>query len=785
MRSPGHSGWKTVWPLLFWAVRSPAVLCVLFPLVQTSSAQAAISIPFESGGDLRRIAETYLGDPDLWPAILKASGLSALTELKSGQTLTVPTDEVSAARSALASSLNRIQEANAIGAQVFAFKTISEAINLHDQALTAEKARRWSETLSLAVDADTAAGKAYEQAEQNRDQAAEARLSDRQGWVEGQKPEELGWGDRELNAVLIEEEKVRTLSRSTAQITFRDSGRLRLNANSHAVIQRMRVDPLKKREDAKVSLVEGDFYALLGGNSNRKSLEVDVPDVNAKIDSGDFWVRQDVSGAKFTNYDDERVEIAARGDRVSLGRNEGVVIRSGEQPREKIDLLSTPALSTPQDDGVVYNAQATLGWQTVDGASGYWLEVARDANFNQMVDSASGITETSFTLNGLDIGVYYWRIAALDQFGLPGQRSLPHRFTMRTDKAAPFLRLEAPDADIIYRQPQVDVAGEAEPGSEVSINGSALRVGNDGLFRLSTALKQGSNQLTVTARDAAGNETKIAREVVYTPDTKAEITFGGTIPRISARHFLTSTDEISLSGVTIANAQLSFADETGAVLAEISSNGRGQFAIILPAGERENQIEVTITSQSGFKSQDRFLVTRDEEAPRISLDAPLPRLTAVEWLALRGQITGADKVTLNGRDIPLADNRFDEVITLKEGVNTLEMSARDKAGNVTVASWTIALDQAPPNYISHTVEPTSGGRIAIEVTAKDDNGLAKAAPFTLFANGQEVNGFLRYNKLSRSYRGVVSLSQDGTQGLRLANIELEDDAGNRARVRLR
>ncbi|MEP2182785.1 FecR family protein, partial [Roseibium sp.] len=350
---------------------------------------------------MRRIAETYLGDADLWPAILKASGLETLSDLDPGQILTVPTDEVSAARSALSSSLVRIQEANAIGAQVFAYETITEAISLHDSALDAEKKRNWPETLALAVDADSAAGEAYLLAAENRDKAAEARLSDRQGWVEGQRPEDLGWDDRELNAILVEEEKVRTLSRSTAQITFRDSGRLRLNANSHAVIQRMRVDPLKKREDAKVSLVEGDFYALLGGNSNRKSLEVDVPDVSAKIDSGDFWVRQDVSGAKFTNYDDETVEISARGGQVSLGRNEGVVIRAGENPRAKINVLTSPVLQAPSDDGLVFNASANLSWQATDGASGYWVEVARDANFNQMVDSASGLVEPRFALNEL------------------------------------------------------------------------------------------------------------------------------------------------------------------------------------------------------------------------------------------------------------------------------------------------------------------------------------------------------------------------------------------------
>ncbi len=75
------------------------------------------------------------------------------------------------------------------------------------------------------------------------------------------------WRDLGLRSILIEEEKVRTLSDSTAQITFRDASRLRLNANSNAVIRQMRFDPLSKREEAKVSLIEGDFYALLAGRA--------------------------------------------------------------------------------------------------------------------------------------------------------------------------------------------------------------------------------------------------------------------------------------------------------------------------------------------------------------------------------------------------------------------------------------------------------------------------------------------------------------------------------------
>ena len=123
------------------------------------------------------------------------------------------------------------------------------------------------------------------------------------------------WSDRPRNSLLVEQENPRTLSSSTAQITFNDDSRLRLNANSQAVIERMRSDALSRHEEAKVSLVEGDFYALLSGKSAQHKFEVEVPEVKADVESRDFWVRRDDSGSKFTNYDDRTLSVAAKGPR--------------------------------------------------------------------------------------------------------------------------------------------------------------------------------------------------------------------------------------------------------------------------------------------------------------------------------------------------------------------------------------------------------------------------------------------------------------------------------------
>lgn len=71
-------------------------------------------------------------------------------------------------------------------------------------------------------------------------------------------------------------------------MTFRDLSRFRLTANTNATTRRMRSDPLTGTKVMKVSLVSGDFYALLDQLSDKTEFEVDVPGVQTTTKSGDF-----------------------------------------------------------------------------------------------------------------------------------------------------------------------------------------------------------------------------------------------------------------------------------------------------------------------------------------------------------------------------------------------------------------------------------------------------------------------------------------------------------------
>ena len=161
-------------------------------------------------------------------------------------------------------------------------------------------------TKDLAVASFSEATTAIEKSEAQRDQAAEAR------GLRPQRHRSRGSGRRifpgatsQLRTILIEEEKVRTLSSSTAQITFRDASRLRLNANSNAIIKVMRFDPLIEHRGGEGQPGRGRFLcAACRRRQPRSKFNVEIPDVDASIDSGNFWVSNDDEGAKFANYDD-------------------------------------------------------------------------------------------------------------------------------------------------------------------------------------------------------------------------------------------------------------------------------------------------------------------------------------------------------------------------------------------------------------------------------------------------------------------------------------------------
>jgi hypothetical protein len=767
-----------------------ALILTAFVFASSGPAMAAtdgmVRMTLKEGQSLRDLAQQHLGDPNLWIEILKASGLASVADARPGVELRIPVTQVSRAGKAVASALDHIQAATQAGAKVFASDQIDEAVSLHEQAQARRQAGDWEAAIRLAGGAERAADKALETATKARDAAVEALLSDRQGQVEGRRPRDLDWGDRPVKSTLTEEERVRTLSRSTAQITFRDESRLRLSANSEAVIMRMRADPLERAQEAKVNLIEGDFYALLAGKSRRKTFELEIPDVDTQINSTNFWVERDRRGSKFTNYDDATLEVASNGASVTLGRNEGTVVRVGQTPSDTIGVLAKPELVSPADDGTIFNAGAVLAWNPVPDATGYWLEVGQDSVFQQVLTSRWGLQQNRMETAGLGIGSYYWRVAALDKFGLPGERSETWRFNIRTDIVPPYLAIAEPADAAVLRETPVVIRGTTEPDALLSFRGETLKVAADGSFETRIVPRQGINEIAISAVDPAGNRTERTRAFVHTPADKAAVVYDPGLPRLGPLHFVTNRSPLMLSGTTEANARIGVRSSTGPLRASAFSDAAGRFVLTVPLADQREDLTLSVTASNGVVTEDGFQASIDREAPRIQPDAEPPPVTGAEWLTLSGRVEPDAQLTLNGKEIANANGHFEERVQLVAGLNRVEMQATDRVGNTGIERWQVSLDQDPPELVGQRIEPKQverGGRLTVEVTARDRSGLRQAAQVTVAVGKETFTDYLRLSEGSGIYRGTLTLPAGARGAAVLKDVLLEDYVGNGRRYR--
>lgn len=760
-----------------------AVLVTVSPFTLTLEAEtdpmdAPLQVVrFGETDTIRGIVGQYLGDPDLWPTVLALNDISSPADLLPGVELRLPVRQVAVADNALLTSLDAIQRANAEGARIFAPREIGSAIESRDSAILRRETGEWRQVVSYAGRATEYANEALDISIAQRDRSAEAVVSDVQGAVEGRAPVEPAWSGRDRDDVLVEFERLRTLSGSTAQVTFRDLSRLRLNPNSNATIQRMRSDPLTGGEVTKVSLAEGDFYALLNQLSEKTTFEIEVPGIETTTNSADFWIKNDATGARFVNYDTPGLAVRRDGQTVNLGQGEGMVV--SDRGTERTAVLDSPRPISPDPGAVIYSGAAALGWEAFEGAEAYWLEVALDPGFNQMQVSEWGIRGTGFSAEGLAPARYHWRVAALDRLGLPGAWSTPRDFTLRLDDTPPFLTLLSPASGTIVAQPQVEVLGASEQDAVVRLNGEVLELGNDGSFLVAVALVAGENTLTVVATDPAGNDSSRSQMVVYRPSVSVAIALSERIPRVGAA-LATRSDQLSVLGKTGAasGADVLVRDGAGevAVRTRVGQAGEVQFTVPVTDAGRTYTIEI-LAPGGAVEGRLGFTGLRDRVAPQVTFDLPPPRATGESVLALAGTAGDAVRLELDGTAVPLVDGRFDLALTLAPGMNGFDLVAADAVGNVVVTRLSTLLDVEPPEVLRVDLSRPEGeaGPIKLEVEARDDSGLRQAASFLITVGGAERAGFLRCD----AQNDVCTASLPPESGaLEIIEIAIEDYAGN-------
>lgn len=247
--------------------------------------------------------------------------------------------------------------------------------------------------------------------------------------------------------------------------------------------------------------------------------------------------------SQVTVQEDSRASVSSSNDvsNVRVNRGKALIRTSGGETRELAErqqvqqsgevlgkteeLPAQPDLLTPMDNesiNIDTTREIVLGWNEVDGATRYALQISRSRLFGETIEDVQDRTNTEATLGLREEGAYFWRVAAFDRAGRQGDWSAP-----RTFKVASWRGLDLDqDVDPPVLEMTVkmigDIAilqGKTEPGAEVKMNGRSIPVTADG--EISTAERieaEGTVTLVFRAVDEAGNPSVVEKEVYVDPN---------------------------------------------------------------------------------------------------------------------------------------------------------------------------------------------------------------------------------------------------------------------------
>jgi hypothetical protein len=179
-------------------------------------------------------------------------------------------------------------------------------------------------------------------------------------------------------------------------------------------------------------------------------------------------------------------------------------------------------------------------------------------------------------------------------------------YTVVLDRTPPTLTIAAPSAGATVDAQNVVVAGTAEPGSVVTVNGHIVVTAPDGAFTDSFSATPGTMPITVVVRDRAGNETTqkvtvVAQQVTQTAGLSVTVTLDKQTVRPGQGVLAT----ISIVGSTGPRAGIPITLSVGvATIGSTVTDGTGtaRMSFAAPATEGDVSVVVLAAGSSGRAS---------------------------------------------------------------------------------------------------------------------------------------------------------------------------------------
>ncbi|MDE3056775.1 MAG: hypothetical protein KGJ59_02315 [Bacteroidota bacterium] len=479
-------------------------LSSLISLRAQSNSTKAIII---SAGNVQRESVRLFGDASAWPIIVSLAERDVAhnafilkgAALKQAEEFAAFHKKVSEAKDELTALLKN-------GARVF-------APNQLDSATATGKAYMAAINNGV-LDKAVKQGKAYisdveaigKLIAEKRNEAIDAILNQKNGDVDKKKGLLGSWLIAYKGDLFAESDGLKTGEASFAQLSFTDGCDVVVDPVTTVIIRKSRVDKLDQSVKRDIALEKGSLLTKLTAAAKEKSDFMFEAGTSASlVKSGKFWASASVEkNVKLSNYDGT-LDVTASKVKVTVESNEGTIVEKGKPPLPPVKLLPPPDLGWSGLDTVIYDAQLTVTWKPINRAKVYQLEVCPAKTFNaNIVRYAS--TRTNFTLKSLPLATTFFRMEAIDRYGLRGMDSPTYRIVRTKDTQPPAINIDGWETERRYTALQtIVIKGHTEPDAKFLYDKKAVALSRDGSFSLTVHVTPPETRVQLSATDKSGN----------------------------------------------------------------------------------------------------------------------------------------------------------------------------------------------------------------------------------------------------------------------------------------
>jgi hypothetical protein len=351
----------------------------------------------------------------------------------------------------------------------------------------------------------------------------EAHFVNLDGNVRVKKAASLEWIRADYNTSLEKGDFVQTGSDGVARIIFADGTHYTLKPDALIVVEESREDPVTRATKVAVQVTSGAVDLATGhfetpGSTSQVSFADAVASLNEESRAA---VRNDPDkNVHEITVDLGQAEVTRGSTSIQLGQYEQVSFAAQQAGLVRNKVIAPPSLLTPTNMELlqVADPKATtldFSWTEVPEAKAYHLQISPSVMLANFVVDKKVSGRTSIPISGLEEGIYYWMVSAINAKGEESPPSQANRLNLLKQVAGNLAYLEV--TKIIQHGRVVEVQGKTEPGSTVIINNEQVfSISPDGAFRGFTSPfpDSGSNQVTITAQDRKGDTNTIRKTVV-------------------------------------------------------------------------------------------------------------------------------------------------------------------------------------------------------------------------------------------------------------------------------